>query len=274
MPVEVCQKTIDFVARDYNRASPAVRAFEAAVGLRDGERALHCLSTLMGETAPLLSPLSPSYGTTDDTHLVRFDWSFGVSCIRDHWWDWQAELRETSAMAIQLLISTGETGLGFTEVATNLLALQPTRNTQSWLEMHVEKLGTTMASLAGISDNVQALPGSAGVAAALRTSAALANFVASGEGKGKNWFIYRFVDPESRCACVEWKINKKVLLEYGSLLHGSLLLAFHGSPRQGHPIRIELRPQLGFYKGGDLCHVTPTRAGEESRVALNVMPQS
>src|SRR5690242_17825225 len=102
MAVEVCQKAIDFVARDYDRASPSVRAFEAGVALRGGERALHCLSTLMGETAPAVSPLSPSYGTTDDTHLVRFDWTFGVSCLPDprHWWDWQAELREASAVVV------------------------------------------------------------------------------------------------------------------------------------------------------------------------------
>lgn len=274
MAIKVCEKSIDFIAKRYNQQSPEVRAYQPDPPMEKVDRRLHSIVALMGETAPLVSPLSPNYGIADDMHPFRFDWTFGVSDHPKHpWaWDWQAELRETSAMVIQLLINTAGSGVGYTELATSLLALQPTKNTQTLIERHAEKLGTAMMSIAGASEGLQALPGASAVAAALKTSAALASFVASGEGNGKNWYVYRFVDPTTHCACVEWKINKKVLLEYGPLLRGSLLLAFHGSPEPGHPVKVELRPKLGFYKDGDLCHVTPTDVSPEVRVILDVTP--
>jgi hypothetical protein len=274
MAIKVCEKSIDFIATSYNKQSPSVRAFPPPPKKEEGERRLHCIVALMGETAPLVSPLSPNYGIADDMHPFRFDWTFGVSDHPDDSWDWQADLRETSAMVIQLLITTAGSGVGYTELASSLLALQPTKNTQTLIESHAEKLGTAMMSIAGASEGLQALPGAGAVAAALKTSAALATFVASGEGRGKNWYVYRFVDPKLHCACVEWKINKKVLLEYGPLLRGSLLLAFHGSPELGHPVKVELRPKLGFYKAGDLCHVTPTDVSQDVRVILDVTPLS
>src|SRR5262249_12653792 len=83
MPVEVCEKRIDFIAERYDQQSPGVRAFgldDRGKDLSKGEdRRLQCLVALMGETAPLLSPLSPNYGITEEMHPVRFDWTFGVS---------------------------------------------------------------------------------------------------------------------------------------------------------------------------------------------------
>ena len=78
---------------------------------------------------------------------------------------------------------------------------------------------------------------------------------------------------------MEWRINKKVLDQYGPLLRGSLVLAFHGSAEgdtsREKTVRLELRPQLGFNPRDELSRVTPTsKLGEDQQVKLEIRPRA
>jgi hypothetical protein len=134
---------------------------------------------------------------------------------------------------------------------------------------------TNLLSSAG--ETTAQLPGiGAGLSAALRVSSALSNFVTSGDDGGKNWFLYRFLDPEKQCCAIEWQINKKVLLQFGPALRGSLVLAFHGVPAAGEKgITMQVRTQLGFRRDNPICMVAPTRAlPEDQQVRLLIRPRA
>jgi len=77
------------------------------------------------------------------------------------------------------------------------------------------------------------------------------------------------------CA-VEWLINKKVLKQYGALLRGSLVLAFHGAAKDTASqkcIRLVLRPQLGFNPRDELSRVVPTQKLKDAeQVQLEILP--
>lgn len=289
------RRVLGLVGRIWNRTATAA---EAEVGTdeipaipkllkRDempvaGQHGLQCIVGLMGETRPDLLPVSPAYGSDAEHRLYRFDWIFGIAALPRHYWDWQSALRDREAVVVQLLIAPGASGYSFTELSTDLTALHPSKDTRSWLETHREQLGKALADTATLTSSA-ALAGPPGVAiagtmgAVLRTASVLTNFVNSDDGNIKNWYIYRFLDGEERCYAVEWKVNKRVLLEYGPLLRGSLLLAFHGTPSDGGTeagIRMTVRANLGFWPHPLLRHVRATLALENGdRPSLLIRPQ-
>jgi hypothetical protein len=112
-----------------------------------------------------------------------------------------------------------------------------------------------------------------------KTFAALSNSLeARGKWRKTNWFIYQFLDSTSQACAVEWRINKKVLAQYGPLLRGSLVLAFHGdvnATREHKGMRLELRPQLGFNPRDELSRVTPTsKLEQDQQVKLEILPRA
>ena|SRR5579862_7984770 len=110
-----------------------------------------------------------------------------------------------------------------------------------------------------------------------KTFSVLSNSLdAQADGNEHNWFIYQFVDPDSHSCAVEWRIYKKVLQQYGPLLRGSLILAFHGKQNKEEQkgIRLLLRPQLGFIPKDELLRVTPTEnlLKDSDQVQLVILP--
>jgi hypothetical protein len=90
----------------------------------------------------------------------------------------------------------------------------------------------------------------------------------------KNWFLYQLLDEHKKCPTVEWRINKRVIREYGPLLRGTLFTVFYGST-EAHPgrIRVLLRPQVGFSEGDDIQFVVPTNALAGEQVDMEIKPK-
>jgi hypothetical protein len=284
MPNSYVERVFDVAVSQEQTTTPEVRWLDPADKLKSGEKALRCFVGLLGETEPELMPVSPTYCIEAEQRVYRFDWIFGIAVPleRKPYWNWQDALRDENAVVVQLLISSGTSGFGFTEISTALVALHPSRDVRSWLESHSEQLGKSLVATANVTTQLGGVvPGGTvignTVGAVLRASSVISNFVSSGEGKNKNWYIYRFLDAEERCCAVEWKINKRVLLEYGPMLRGSLLLAFHGSPvgtGKDEGIRMIVRPNLGYRSEDLLCHVRPTLCLPlDKRPALVIKPQ-
>ena len=286
MSVGCFERVFDIALSHEKTNKPEVRLLEPGDALLGQEKALRCVVGLLGEKEPEVLPVSPSYAVDTDQRVYRYDWVFGISVPleREPYWNWQGPLREKSAAVVQLLIAPGKSGFGFTDISTALLGLHPSKDTRSWLESHSEQLGKSLLAAANLATETGGLGGPTGsavggaVSAVLRASSVISNFVSSGEAQAKNWYMYRFLDAEERCCAVEWKINKRVLLEYGPLLRGSILLAFHGAAagtggQEG--IKMILRPNLGYYEDDELCHVRPTlKLPSDQRPELLVKPRA
>ena len=246
-----------------------------------GGKVLRWYVGLMGETSPELSPLSVDVAGDKEYHVYRYDWVFGVTCADvseskakrgQLWWDWQKALRKGTSAVVQLIILPGTSGLAYTCVATNLNVLPPARDTETW--WYKNRGGVLDLVKEGTKAAEDLYPG-----AITKAFSALTNSLnARDRWKRTNWFIYQYLDSETQGCAVEWQINKKIMKQYGPLLRGSLVLAFHGgtgdgsTERQRH-IRMIMRPQLGFHPKKELVRLTP-QMKEPDQVALDIVPRS
>ncbi|MBZ5524765.1 MAG: hypothetical protein LAP21_21210 [Acidobacteriia bacterium] len=274
MSTEFAERIFDCAIAGFDGDYPKVRLLGSGSAPLKDEKALRCMVSLMGETSPESCRLSPTFDFANDSRIYRFDWTFGLSFLNGHEWDWQSDLREENSVAVHLLISSGNSGFGFSEISSALLALQPSRNSKSWLESHGSQLTNALSCAGESAANLPAI--GTGLSAILGMSSALSSFVTSGDDGGKNWFLYRFLDPEKQCCAIEWQINKKVLLQFGPALRGSLVLAFHGVPGAGEKgISMQVRTQLGFRNDNPICMVAPTRAlPEDQQIRLLIRPRA
>lgn len=287
MSTEFKTKTFDVVVTNISSKKPLVKLLTDPREVdKDRERALRVLVGIAGETEPEVLPFSADYALNQKSRAYRFDWIFGVALPSDEqlWWNWQKKLRRDASVAVQILISVGDSGFGFTEISTSLLALHPSRDSRSWLEKNKENVGKSLLGASQTAkDIVNAVePAGAlgtGLGAIIRGSSVLSSFVASRNGPfSKNWFIYRFLDGEEKCCAVEWRINKRVLFEYGPLLRGSLVLTFHGQASSGgksrEAFKLIMRPGLGYHKWDKISYIRPTLVFEpDERPTLCLKPR-
>lgn len=243
MAVIVKQKTMDLVVKKAGDKAEGHVEHDFSKYPKD-EKVLRMHFSLMGETKPLLSPLSVEYSFGDKTAAYRYDWVLGVTPFSPFWnWNWENDIRDEPAIVVQLLLDPGNSGCSFTEIAATLLSLQPSRDTTSWFDRHFEKIGDSLVKLSEMAQ-----PINHAAANILKVSSMMSSFISPGEGKAKNWFIYRFLDEGKACCAVEWNINKLVLQQVGSLLRGSIILTFHGTRNGTEPMTLLLRPRLNFSK--------------------------
>jgi hypothetical protein len=265
---------------------PSIRlGSEAFTKYKEAGKVLRWYFGLMGETSPTLSPLSVDVAGDKNYLVYRYDWVFGISipnvAVPDRnqdpddeqkgqlWWDWQAYLTTGTCMAVQVIISPDDPQLAYTCVSTNLNVLPPSKNDKSWWQKNRKGIVGFVQSGTKIAQEWH--PGMI-----TKTFSALSNSLdAQDPGDERHWFIYQFVDSDSHSCAVEWRIYKNVLTQYGPLLRGSIVLAFHGGHDKGEQkgIRLVLRPQLGFIQEDDLKRITPTENLEDSdQVHLVILP--
>ena len=226
--------------------------------------------SLMGEVNPIVTPLSLDFSFDDKTTAYRYDWVVGFSAITPWTFNWEEDLNDKRALCVQMLIDCGETGFSYTEVSAMLLGLQPSKYNASFLEKHLDKLSNSLVAASNIAE-----PMNGTAASLIKTSAVLSNFVGAGTKDKKNWFLYRFLDEEKRCPAVEWNIHKPVIDQYGPLLRGSIILAFHGTPRTKGTVQMWLRPRLALVDAGPLQYVPPAAQLEQDNpVMLEINPNS
>jgi hypothetical protein len=128
-------------------------------------------------------------------------------------------------------------------MAAHLLSLQPWKNTTSWLERNSRLVGDNLRDLSNVAE-----PMSMTAANIFKVFALMSNFVGSGEQNAKNRFICHFLDEKKKCCATEWNINRGVLEQFGPLLRGSIVLAFHGTGKRSNAITLLLRSRLRHRK--------------------------
>jgi hypothetical protein len=234
-----------------------------------GDNVLPLHYSLLGEVAPTLAPLAIDNSLNSHT-AYRYDWVVGLGEPPTPW-EWRQLMRPVRALTVQLVVDCRGTGLTFSDAAPMLLALHPSLETTSWFDRHADDTREVVKETAKLAEPYTfGLSAVAGVAA---------NYISSGKGKDKNWFMYRFFETGLRSTVIEWNIKKDTLWEYGPLLRGSIVLSFHGAPQENDSIRLLLRPRLGFdnskTRGSDISFVPDLKYLEDAPatpVALTVRP--
>ena len=290
MSIEIKNKTVDIVfeknvkgilrgnvdAGELKRYEPDEEMTEEEKEEAKTVKALRLHFSLMGETSPQLSPLAADFAMSDKTTLYRYDWMVGATPIYPYYnqWNWFNEIGDERAMIVQLLIDTGDSGCGTSESNAFLLGLLPSKDTTSVVEPMLPKLGGSLDTASAFIT-----PFSLTAGAVLKFGSVISSLVVSDEKDKtpyKNWFLYRFLDQTRKCCAVEWNVSRNVLHQYGPVLRGSILLAFHGNPKPEKPLKLLLRPRLNFEDGENAMSYDPPEKQLEKKnpVELSINPLS
>ena len=267
MAVETKRLTLDFVVRAYSAQSPRIEILgrsgsaQPAPWSRDKAFTMRWYMSLQGECAPMQPPEEPRAAGQSESLpaqiVCRYEWAFGITLLEGFYWDWMDELPETDSLAVHVAVipQPAESAPEPIPIAATLSTLHPSRNTQTLWEQALPLIPKVAAETAKTGAAV--LPILNSFSPGLMAGSDL---LASNTGNKKNWFLYQFLDEKLRCPVVEWRINKKVLREYGLLLRGSLYLAFaRGPAAPAASARILLRPQLRYDPSDALNYIAPTR---------------
>jgi hypothetical protein len=289
MPEQVKRMYLDFLARGYTTTSPTVQivtgSHESSIGQshpdyipwkKGSEFTLRCYLSLQGEDNPVASPKKPSSHEAPVSGIERiiysYDWAFGITLIEGFYWDWMKELPDENVLSIHVVLKSEplKDGPEAIPIAAILSTLHPSRNTKSIWEQALPMVPKTAAEMAKTGASVFPLLNY--ISSGLMLGS---NVLASYTDNQKNWFLYQFLDEKQKCPVIEWRINKKVLVEYGPLIRGSLFLAFHDSAKsKSGTMRILLRPQIRYsQKADDLSYIIPTNEiSADNQVFIDIRP--
>ena len=276
MATQIKRKVFDFLAKNYKTSScnieilseePNPQNIRAQPDDKSNFIQRWYLS-LQGEDNPIFSKTVVYQQNPVEQHIYRYDWVFGVALIEPYWWDWMDELEDESALAIHIILESTKDAPEAIPISATLNALHPSRNTKSIWELTLPKIPEAIAEVAKVA--ALAYPALNYVPSTMMLTS---NIVESYTENQKNWFLYQFLDERLKCPTVEWRINKKVLYEYGPLLRGVLFIAFHGSNESssGH-VRMVLRPQIRYCRKSALDFIIPTDKLQE-QVFIEIMPK-
>jgi len=278
MATVIKRRVFDFIAKDYGTTSPHVEILPDSFDTFDIQAQPEYKEnfiqrwhlSLQGEANPVVSRTTVSQEVATDQLIYRYDWAFGITLIEGFYWDWMGGLCEESSLAVHVVLEPIEDAPEAVPISATLSTLHPSRNTKSNWELIWPKIPKTAADMA--KTGAPAFPFLNYVSSGLTLAS---NVLESATENQKNWFLYQFLDERLKSPTVEWRINRKVLREYGPLLRGALFLSFYGST-QTTPgaVRLLLRPQVRYCPKDDITFVIPTNAlGKDQQVCFEVKPQ-
>jgi len=275
MSTQIKRTVFDFLAINYTTTSPSVRVLKEGnypTPKKGNEFIQRWYLSLQGENNPLVSRTTGSQDSTTEQQMVyRYDWAFGITLIEGFYWDWMKELSDESSLAVHIMLEPVGNAPEAVPISAVLSTLHPSRNTKSVWDLAWPKIPKAASDMAKLG--VPALPFLNYVSNGLMLGS---NILESYTENQKNWFLYQFLDERRKCPTVEWRINKKVLVEYGPLLRGTLFLAFYGAPEStaGGSVKVSLRPQIRYCAESDICFVIPTDGLDETQqVFIEVSPK-
>lgn len=225
MAIRIKRKIFDFLAKDYMTTSPHVQilpeGFDTSTIQAQPEDKRNFIQrwylSLQGDDNPMVSRTTFSQEGKAEQRIYRYDWAFGITVIEGFWWDWMSELCDESSLAVHIILEPIGDAPEAVPIFATLSALHPSRNTKSIWELTWPKIPKTAADMAKIG--ALALPPLDYLSTGLMLTS---NILDSYTENQKNWFLYQFFDENLKSPTVEWRINKKVLREYGPLLRGTL----------------------------------------------------
>jgi hypothetical protein len=280
MATRIKKNVFDFLVKEYKTKSRQVEILPKTTNLsnvkalpdyKDNFLERWYLS-IQGEDNPTFSNTVSSPKNAEEQHVYRYDWTFGITVVKNYWWDWQEELPDDNSLAIHAVLVP--IGIGDAPeaipISATLSAMHPSRNTKSMWELTWPKMPKAAAEMAKIGS--LGIPQLSYVSTALMTTS---NILDSYTENKKNWYIYQFLDEKLECPTIEWRISKRVLAEYGPLVRGTLFVVFHGSSESTTGgVRILLRPQIRYYPQSDLDYIIPTdMLDEDQQVFVDVKPK-
>ena len=283
MSTKIKRTRFDFHAKNYKTLDPTVEILSKLpdspteqsetsyrLSLRKGEFIQRWYFSLQGEGDPIVSRGTGAPEAATEQLIYRYDWAFGITVLKGFYWNWRDELCDDTALAVHLLLKPIEEAPEAVPIAATLSTLRPSRNTKSIWELAWARIPKGAADMAKTGASV--FPFLNYVSSGLMLGS---NVLESYTENQKNWFIYQFLDEKQQCPVVEWRIGKKVLIEYGPLIRGTLFLAFYSSGKPGlGSVRMLLRPQIRYCGDSDICFIVPTdELSDDKQVFIDVKPK-
>jgi len=94
MSVATEHRTVDVVVHMISKEEAYGEVMPQLSDGKGEEKIVRMHYSLIGETRPVLSPLSIAYSFDDKTPAYRYDWLVGVATPTSSW-DWQQDIRVT-----------------------------------------------------------------------------------------------------------------------------------------------------------------------------------
>jgi hypothetical protein len=281
----VKRSVIDFRAKNYAQRNRTVEILDSIPVSGNEDKAVDDQRTdkdqfiqrwylsLQGEDTPMVCCVPNRYAPAKEPIIYRYDWTFGIAIIKGHWWDWQKELPDESAIAIHIVLHQNAGAPEAVPISGVMTGLLPSRDTTSWLEVIATEARKSAGQMIKSGDGFGSYPLAM---AGQQLLSVASNSILSQVGKRgeRNWFFYQFVDEQYMCPVVEYRINKRVLQEFGPLLRGTLFLTFYGGGPSSGKIRLSLRPQIRYGTKSDIEFIVPTEQlkDDSKRVFLDLAP--
>ena len=205
--------------------------------------------------------------------VCKFDWHFGICNHPNDWsFDWLEELRAERSLAVQVVIEIPDE-IEFTEVYSDMMGLQPLNQT-------LQRKPDFIQVAADVGAAVAPTKLFAAMLESLGTEREKIKLSNEAYRLARRFMMYRYVDNTGRRG-IEWLLTKDLISEWGSLLRGSVYIAFYGTgyrDEKEHQVGLEVPPphakitlsaRLGFLENDPLCYI-PEGQPEESTCAVDV----
>ncbi len=215
----------------------------------DGHLLLLYVSLMAPRTVPLIN-----YQTKElkPDQVCKLDWHFGICNHPKDWdFDWLQELRPERSLAVQVVIEIPNK-VEFTEVYSDMMGLQPLNQTMERKPDFIQVAANVGAAISP-SKFFSTMLENLGTERE-KTKVAHEAFLLS-----RRFMMYRYVDNTGRRG-IEWLLTKDMISEWGSLLRGSVYIAFFGTNQGEMDVapqhaKITLVTRLGFLEKDLLCYI-------------------
>lgn len=272
MSIQIVKKFPNLELVNHKTRKPTSRFVTPESTKPDNGHLLRLYTSLMApKTVPLIHSQTKEL---KPEQVCKFDWHFGICNHPNDWdFDWLKELRPERSLAVQVVIEIPDK-VEFTEVYSDMMGLQPLNQTLERKPDFIQVAADVGAAIAP-SKFVSTMLESLGTEREKIKMANEASLLA------RRFMMYRYVDNTGRRG-IEWLLTKDMVSEWGSLLRGSVYIAFYGTSYRDEKenqvgmevapphAKITLSTRLGFLEKDLLCYI-PEGQPEESTCVVDVM---
>ena len=271
MGIQIVKKFPSLEFSNHKAGKPSSRFVKSDSAKPENGHLLHLYVSLMApKTVPLIQLQTEELKAEQ---VCKFDWHFGICNHPNDWnFDWLKELRSVRSLAVQLVIEVPKE-IEFTEVYSDMMGLQPLNQTlerkPDFLQV-ATNVGVAIAPNRGLATLLESL-------GTEREKTKMAN---DAYMLARRFMMYRYVDNTGRRG-IEWLLTKDMVSEWGSLLRGSVYIAFYGTGCRGEKenhienklasqyAKITLNTRLGFLDKDLLCYI-PEGQPKQSTCVVDV----
>lgn len=247
MNMQVVKKFTSLALKDYKkRKSTFEFVTEHSTKPNDGNLLCLYTSVITSKAVPLIQLPIPIKELKPE-QMCKIDWHFGIcNHPKDDSFDWLKELRRKRSLAIQLIIEIPK-NIEFIEIYSDMMGLQP-------LNQILDSKPDFLNVATNVAVNIPPIKVFAELLKSLKIEIEKIVVAEKLSRRLHQFLMYRFINDKGMRG-IEWSISKEIISEWGSLLRGSVYIAFYGTTSRSEQAKISLCPRLGFYPNDPLIYI-------------------